>query len=115
MKPSALERDMSLAKLLMSPEQAMYQETHSAFYGIYDDQGLESFIAIGDHFTMPALDKVSQRINMLDIRARYSSQRNAKVYVCWIKNSDVERINSLCNSSEFIEAKDLLKSIANFV
>lgn len=114
-KVSALDRDMSLAKLLMSPEQAAFQKTFSAFYGIYDDLGLESFISVGDHFDIKVLEKVSQRIDSLSLRARFSGQRNAKVYVCWVKNGEFERVNELCNQNKFIDAKELLTSIGVFV
>lgn len=114
-KVSALDRDMSLAKLLMSPEQAAFQSNYSAFYGIHDDEGLESFIPVGDHFDVKVLDKISERMNMLSLRARFSGQRNAKVYVCWIKKGEDNSINQLCDSSKFLEAKDLLTSIGVFV
>ncbi len=115
MKTSALEREISLEQLLMTAQKHQFQEEHNAFYGIYDNEGLESFLPIGNHFDLQVLNKVSDKLNSLNLRARFAGHRDAKVYICWVSKENQKSINTMLTDGEFTEASNELKTKAIFV
>ena len=110
-----ITRDILLERLTISPEKEKFQQDYSPYYGLYDDGGIESFISIGDIYNVDNIAKLSISLNHLKLRERFNSQRDASVYMCWIRNEDLGLITQLLGEEKFQEAKRVLIEKVVFV
>ena len=108
-------RDILLERLTISPEKEKFQLDYSPYYGLYDNNGVESFISIGDIYNVDSITKLSTSLNHLGLRERFNSQRDTKVYMCWVRNEDVNLITMLLGEEKFQEAKTVLIEKVVFV
>ncbi len=105
---TSLQREITIAKLMRTDKQIEFHNTHTLVYGIYDDFGIDSFNACRDWDTPDGLFKLSSDLHHLDLRARYNSQRDSKVYQFMLKNEIVETIQKMLTEEKFLESKKLL-------
>jgi hypothetical protein len=110
-----LKREITLEKLLISPEKEKFQATHRVCYGIYDDDGLESLIQMIDIYDIEEIDNLSIVMKSLKLRARFNGQRKSEFYLCWLPNESVLEINNLLADNKFKDSKDILLNKGIFV
>ncbi|MBA3984999.1 MAG: hypothetical protein H0X63_00095 [Flavobacteriales bacterium] len=111
----SLERDIKIERITMSAEKQKFQNENVPLYGLYDDEGLEGFIPIGDIFEIKTLDHLMSRLAALDLRARFNTHRNIVTYVCWASNEVKEEIDLLLSNGKYLQAKSVLIEKVIFV
>ena len=65
-----LNRHISIAKVLRTPEQTDFLDKHTLIHGIYDDYGLEGMIICKDWDTLEGLQKLNSSLNTNKLRCR---------------------------------------------
>lgn len=107
-KDKSLIRDITLSKLLRTPDQVEFFSTHTLICGIYDNLGLESVTPIKDWENISGLDRLQEKISTLELRTRFNVHRNAETYVRWISNDNLIILNSILNEGRYLDSTDFL-------
>ena len=115
MENTQVVRHLNLEKMTRSIEKEKFQDEYKPYYGLYDNDGLESFVKIDDIYNVACLDTLTASIKSLKLRARFNSQRSAEVYLCWLMPDDVVEIEDALNHGEYTHALTILKEVAIFV
>jgi hypothetical protein len=102
-----LQREIDLSNLLKSDERVKWESEHVVCYGLYDDLGVESMFKL-DEISVDSIDKLSSKLGMLSLRARYQNGRNARTYIVWLHKNSLYLLEKLLENRDFTRAKALL-------
>lgn len=115
MENTQVIRHLSLEKMTRSIEKEKFQDEYKPYYGLYDTDGLESFIKIDNIYNATCLHNLAASITKLELRKRFNSQRSTNVYLCWLLPVDITKIEKLLTDGDYMNALVILKETAIFV
>ena len=104
-----LKRNITISKLLRTPEQNEFFRTHTLIYGLYNNNFVESIIPCHNWDTEEGLDKITSDLSNMKLRCRFNTHRDLKIFTKWIKNDDLKRLTSSSLNSEWIRKEEILK------